>query len=180
MLKYEIIDNQSEKWVVFIHGLGGSALKLSGFYKGALSFINRIKHLVPYKFLYRFFAWFMMPRKHHRKSRLIFLREAMKLKKETLFAWIEYFHATLKTGNILNKLESLGKKTLFISGDEDHCFIDDVKSIAAKMKNMELAVIEKCGHVCTIEKWSSFNHIALNYLDSHKKRKNIRSSQSAH
>ena len=24
MLKYEIIDNQAEEWVVFIHGLGGS------------------------------------------------------------------------------------------------------------------------------------------------------------
>ena len=146
MLKYEIIDNQAEEWVVFIHGLGGStktwkkqidsfsqrynlllldlpghgcnaentihkvdtqklhagiretmdhlgisrahfvglslgtiviadfavrypdyvgtiilggsALKLSGGYKRALVLANRIKHLVPYEFLYKFFASF--------------------------------------------------------------------------------------------------------------------------
>ena len=252
MLKYEIIDNQAEEWVVFIHGLGGStktwkkqidsfsqrynlllldlpghgcsaentihkvdtqklhtgiretmdhlgiarahfvglslgtiviadfavrypdyvgtiilggsALKMSGSSKRALVLANRIKRLVPYEFLYKFFAWFMMPRMNHRKSRLVFLREVVKLRKETLFAWMEYLMCTLNPELLLVKLDFLGKKILFISGAEDHCFIRDTKAIAAKMKSTEIKIIEKCGHICSIESWKNFNRIALDYL----------------
>ena len=143
---------------------GGSALKLSGIYKRALILANRIKRLVPYEFLYKFFAWFMMPRKSHKKSRLIFLREVVKLRKETLFAWMEYLMCTLNPDKMLAKLDFLGKKILFISGDEDHCFIRDAKAIAAKMKSTEIRINEKCGHICSIESWKNFNRIALDYL----------------
>ena len=252
MLKYEIIDNQAEEWVVFIHGLGGSTktwkkqidsfsenynlllldlpghgrnaektiekvdaqklhagiletmdhlgieqahfvglslgtivianfavhhpdrvgtiifggavLKLSGIYKRALIFANRIKRLVPYEFLYKFFAWFMMPRLNHRKSRLIFLREVVKLRKETLYAWMEYLMVALNPEVLLAKLDFLGKKILFISGAEDHCFIRGAKTIANKMKSSEIKIIKRCGHICSIENWKSFNRIALDYL----------------
>ena len=252
MLKYEIIDNQAEEWVVFIHGLGGSTqtwkkqidsfsqnynlllldlpghgrnaektiykvdaqklhtgiketldhlhidrahfvglslgtivianfairypdyvetiilggstLKLSGIYKRALILANRMKRLVPYEFLYKFFAWFMMPRLNHRKSRLIFLREVVKLRKETLYAWMEYLMVALNPEVLLAKLDFLGKKILFISGAEDHCFIRGAKSIAGKMKSSEIKIIKRCGHICSIENWKSFNRIALDYL----------------
>ena len=256
MLKYEIIDNQAEEWVVFIHGLGGSTqtwkkqidsfsqnynlllldlpghgrnaektiykvdaqklhtgiketldhlhidrahfvglslgtivianfairypdyvetiilggstLKLSGIYKRALILANRIKRLVPYEFMYKFFAWFMMPRKSHKKSRLIFLREVVKLRKETLFAWMEYLMCTLNPDKMLSKLDFLGKRILMISGDEDHCFLRDAKVIAKKMKSTEIKIIKQCGHVCSIENWKAFNRIALDYLSAYK------------
>lgn len=252
MLKYEIIDNQKEEWVVFVHGIGGStktwgkqiedfseqynlllldlpghglnadnviykvdaqklhdgiketldhlqieqahfvglsmgtivivnftvcypeyvktitlggaSLKLSGIYRAAVILANKMKRLVPYEFLYKFFAWFMMPCKSHAKSRLIFLREVVKLKKETMFAWIEYIQFTLHPDQILSRLEVLGKKILIISGDEDHCFIDDAKALARKMRNTEMKIIEKCGHVCSIEKWNVFNSMVLDFL----------------
>ena len=252
MLKYEIIDNQAEEWVVFVHGLGGSTktwnrqidsfsenynlllldlpghgsnadntirkvdpqklhtgirdtldhlgirqahfvgmsmgtivianfavrypsyvdtiifggsvLKLSGIYKQALIVANQIKRRVPYEFLFQFFAWFMMPRQRHKKSRLIFLQEVVKLKKETLFAWMEYLMFSLNPDKILNKLEFLGKHILFISGAEDHCFIQDAKAIAKRMKGTEIRIIEKCGHVCSIERSKLFNCLALEYL----------------
>ena len=144
--------------------LGGASLKLSGIYSWAVVTANNIKHFVPYKFLYKFFAWFMMPKKNHKKSRLIFLREVVKLHKKTMFAWIEYLQICLKPEQVLNKLDYLGKKILVISGDEDHCFLDDMKAVAGKMKSMELTVIEKCGHICSIEKWNVFNTLALDYL----------------
>ena len=148
--------------------LGGSTLKLSGIYKRALILANRIKRLVPYEFLYQFFAWFMMPRKSHKKSRAIFLREVVKLHKETLFAWMDYLMCTLNPEKMLSKLDFLGKKILFISGAEDHCFIRDAKSIARKMKSTEIRIIKKCGHVCSIENWKAFNRIALEYLSACK------------
>ena len=154
--------------------LGGSTLKLSGIYKRALILANRIKRLVPYEFLYKFFAWFMMPRKTHKKSRMIFLREVVKLRKETLFAWMEYLMCSLNPDKMLSKLDFLGKRILFISGDEDHCFIKDAMSIAKRMRSTEIQIIKKCGHVCSIENWKAFNRIALDYLSAYKIEKGTR------
>lgn len=144
--------------------LGGASLKVSGLYKGAVILADKIKHFVPYKFLYKFFAWFLMPRKNHKKSRKIFLREVVKLNKKTMFAWIEYLQFTLSPENILARLDEIKKNILIISGDEDHCFLRDAKALVDKMKSVEINIIEKCGHVCSIEKSCDFNHMALDFL----------------
>jgi pimeloyl-ACP methyl ester carboxylesterase len=144
--------------------LGGSVLDICGIYRTCVSFVNGIKRIVPYKFLYKFFAWFMLPKKNHEKSRQIFLREVVKLNKETMFAWIGYLADSLHPGNLFNKLDTLGKKILFISGDEDHCFLKGSKILAQRLKMAEIKIIEHCGHVCSIEKYDIFNNFALSYL----------------
>ena len=144
--------------------LGGASLKVSGLYKGAVILADKIKHFVPYKFLYKFFAWFLMPRKNHKKSRKIFLREVVKLNKKTMFAWIEYLQFTLSPENILARLDEVKKNILIFSGDEDHCFLKDAKALVDKMNSVEINIIEKCGHVCSIEKSGIFNHMALDFL----------------
>ena len=144
--------------------LGGSSLIFHGIAKNAILVANAIKRHVPYKFLYQFFSWFIMPRKHHKKSRTIFLREVVKLNKETMFAWIEYIHSNLHLEQILDKLDTIEKRILLISGAEDYCFLSGAKTLAKKMRSMDIKIIEKCGHICSIEKWSVFNHMALDYL----------------
>lgn len=252
MLKYQVIDNQKEEWVVFIHGMGGStrtwarqieafsksynlllldlpghgehsnkiihkvnseelnqgiieamshlnissahfvalslgtivtanfaihhpeyvrsiilgaaSLKVSGIYKLAVIAANKFKKLLPYKFLYKFFAWFMLPRRNHKKSRHIFLREVIKLNKKTMYAWIEYLQVIRKSEHILTRLDNLKKNILIISGDEDHCFLGGVKKIVSRKKSLKLNIINKCGHICSIEKWNDFNNMALSFL----------------
>lgn len=144
--------------------LGGASLKVSGIYKLAVIMSNKLKKLVPYKFLYKFFAWFMMPKRNHKVSRNIFLREVVKLNKKTMYAWIEYIQLIRKPEHFLATLDGLKKNILIISGDEDHCFIGGVKKLVNKKKSIELSIIEKCGHVCSIEKWYDFNHMALSFL----------------
>lgn len=144
--------------------LGGASLKVSGLYKGAVILADKIKHLVPYKFLYKFFAWFLMPRKNHKKSRKIFLREVVKLNKKTMFAWIEYLQYTLRPEYMLARLDEIKKDILIISGDEDHCFLKDAKALVNKMNTVKINIIEKCGHVCSIEKSGDFNNMALSFL----------------
>lgn len=144
--------------------LGGSSLKVSGIYKAAVILADKVKHFVPYKFLYKFFAWFMMPRKNHKKSRKIFLREVVKLNKKTMFAWIEYLQITLNPESILERLDEIKKRILIISGEEDHCFISGAKAVVEKVKTTEIKIIEQCGHICSIEKWGDFNSTALNFL----------------
>ena len=146
--------------------LSGSVLKLCGIYRALVRLVNGIKKFIPYKVLYKFFAWFMMPRKNHKKSRLIFLREVVKLDKATMYAWIDYLKEALHPEKIVSQLDMLGKKVLFISGDEDHCFIEGSKQLAEKIKAASIRIIEHCGHVCTIEKSAIFNKFALSYLSS--------------
>ncbi len=148
--------------------LGGSTLKISGIPGKAIVLANKAKHIVPHNFLYKIFAWFIMPKKHHQKSRSVFLREAIKLHKETMFAWIDYLQISLHPEQILKRLDLINKQILLISGDEDYCFLNNAKSIAQKMKNTSINIIEKCGHICTIEKSKIFNSIALSYLKSAK------------
>ena len=144
--------------------LGAASLKVSGVYKLAVIAANKFKKLLPYKFLYKFFAWFMLPKRNHKRSRHIFLREVVKLDKKTMFAWIEYLQITRKSEPILAKLDNLKKNILIISGDEDHCFLGGVKKIVSKKKSLQLNIIDKCGHICSIEKWNDFNNMALNFL----------------
>ena len=145
---------------------GGATLKVHGIYKYAVILADKIKHFVPYKVLYKFFAWFLMPRKHHKKSRSIFLREVVKLNKKTMYAWIEYCQIILQPEFFFDKLNEIKKKILIISGAEDHCFLKGSKLLTEHIHNTQIRVIENCGHVCTIEKWHDFNNMALDFLRS--------------
>ena len=81
-----------------------------------------------------------------------------------MYAWMEYLNQVLNFEKTIAKLDSLKKKVLLISGDEDHCFIRGAKEIAQNIKMAKMKIIEHCGHVCSIEKALSFNQMAMSYL----------------
>ena len=144
--------------------LGGSILEVTGIHRKSLRMANAIKNCVPYKTLYKFFTWFMMPKRNHEKSRKIFLREVVKLDKHTMKAYISYIQRALKSRDTVRKINRLDKKILLISGNEDHCFIKGTKTLINKINNAKLVILEKCGHVCTIEKHQEFNKLALEFI----------------
>lgn len=144
--------------------LGGAILEVSGIYRECMMLANAMKNCVPYKLLYNFFTWFMMPRENHKKSRLIFLREVVKLDKATMKAYIEYLQRALKTRETVEKIDALGKRVLLISGNEDHCFLKGTEKFFNKLHNGKMIILEKCGHVCTIEKHREFNKLALDFI----------------
>ena len=146
--------------------MGGSAISVTGVQKHYIKIANRMKRLLPYKFLCNFFAWFMLPKRNHKTSRTIFLREAAKLSRETMLAWIEYLKFATKPEEVARLLDETGKKILFVSGNEDHCFLGGVKSFVKNIRNAKLKIIRKCGHVCTIERAEDFNNIAIEYLSA--------------
>lgn len=144
--------------------LAGAILNLTRMYRFFAKITDAIKRFIPYKAFYKFFAWFMLPRKNHAKSRRIFLREVVKLKRESMFAWIQYFSRYNYLGSMVEKLRAIGKKTLFISGKEDHCFIDGIRNLIGKLPGAKIREIDKCGHICSIEHAAEFNDAAIEYL----------------
>ncbi|RJP84970.1 MAG: alpha/beta hydrolase [Desulfobacteraceae bacterium] len=147
--------------------LGGAALDYDFRAKFLLRSGAILKRLVPYMWLYRLFAFIMMPRKNHATSRNVFIREAKKLGGKEFRKWYKlmgtllsfYQSYRLRSANTIPKL--------YISGDEDHLFLPFVIRNYLRERFSSIHIIEKCGHVCNIERHGEFNRISLYYLNSY-------------
>lgn len=127
---------------------------------------HMFKRFIPYMWLYKFFAWIIMPKKRHAKSRNLFIREAKKLYQKEFLRW---FKLTNEVNPLLRYFKEKELKTpmLYIMGSEDHMFLPTVKQIVQKHSNSKLAVIENCGHVCNVERPKIFNKLSVQYLNKH-------------
>lgn len=123
------------------------------------------KRFIPYMWLYKFFAWIIMPRKRHAKSRNLFIREAKKLYQKEFLRW---FKLTNEVNPLLRyfKEKEITAPMLYVMGSEDHMFLPPVKQIVKKHANSSLEVIENCGHVCNVERPGAFNRLSISYLKS--------------
>ena len=151
---------------------GGTIIKVEGIYKGLMNLVIKTKKLLPHRFLYNIFAHVIMPKRNHKKSRKIFIRESLKMKRQTFFSWIDYMYEITKPDKLIAKLKKLGIDMLFVSGEEDAVFIKGAKAVADAVSKTKFKVIKKCGHVCTIEKYQDFNEMSLNFLEKVHKPKN--------
>ena len=59
---------------------------------------------------------------------------------------------------------TVDKQGLVVMGSQDHIFFSAAEKFARAQKNMRLAVIENCGHVCSIEAPELFNELVLKFL----------------
>ncbi|MDR9397678.1 MAG: alpha/beta hydrolase [Salibacter sp.] len=124
---------------------------------------NAFKRVVPYMWLYKLFAWVIMPYKTHTESRITFVNEAKKLCQKEFLRW---FKLTAQVNPILRYLEEkhMHIPTLYIMGSEDHMFLGPVAELVKRGKMEFLHIIEKCGHVVNIERAAEFNEHSLAWL----------------
>ena len=143
--------------------LGGAVTKFN-FQAKILMFLSGIlNHILPLKILYTIFAHIILPRKNHKKSRDIFIREANVLTRKEFIYW----------RNLLKSIDSIFDKTkinsyfiprLYIMGKEDHVFIKSVIIDTSDNPYSTVEIIKECGHICNIEKYNEFNNISIEYL----------------
>lgn len=143
---------------------GGATLRVDGFNKFLMNVAESIKKVFPCRMMYNIFARVIMPKKNHSVSRKIFVRESLKMKRKDFSHWVHYLHESVNPGKLLQGLKKLNIKMYFISGQEDVCFLRGVKKCVELLPQSTLSVIQKCGHVCTIEKAREFNCMALLFL----------------
>ncbi len=127
---------------------------------------HTFKRFIPYMWLYKFFAWIIMPKKRHAKSRNLFIREAKKLYQKEFLRW---FKLTNEVNPLLRYFKEREVKSpmLYVMGSEDHMFLPPVKSIVKDHANSTLKVIDNCGHVCNVERPGAFNRLSIEYLKAH-------------
>jgi len=143
--------------------MGGAIIRLNIRAKVLVALGNIFKSVVPYMWLYTFFAWIIMPSERHKKSRLLFVNEAKKVAQKEFMRW---FTLTYEITPLLKYFEEKDTAipTLYLMGDEDHMFLPAVRYIVTKHTNSWLEVIENSGHVCNVDQPREFNARAILFL----------------
>ena len=143
--------------------LGGAILKFN-FRSRILIFVgNLTKSIIPYIWIYKVFAFIIMPHRNHRDSRIMFIREAKKLYQKEFVRWFKL------TGELVPLLklfrqEEVKIPTLYVMGSEDYMFLPSVRNVVDEHLSSQLQVIHKCGHVVNIEQPEKFNNMTIDFI----------------
>lgn len=148
--------------------MGGAILKMNFRSQILMKAGFFLRSVIPYILLYKLFAFIIMPRKKHRESRNLFIREAKKLYQKEFIKW---FGLTTTVNPILRLFRSKdpGIPTLYVMGDEDYMFLPPVKMTVSKHDSAELSILPTCGHVVNIEKPNLFNDIVIKWILNNSK-----------
>lgn len=146
--------------------LGGAVTRLNTRSQVLISLGNLSKHVLPYMWLYRIFAYVVMPQKNQRQSRHLFIREAKKLCQQEFKRW---FKLATDVNPIMKyfKEKELAIPTLYLMGEHDYMFIKSVKEMIKRHQNSVLTQLSNCGHVCNVEQPEAFNHHSIEFIQLH-------------
>ena len=160
-----IIRNLAENYPERVKSMvmGGAIMKLN-FRSQVLMRLGVIfKSVVPYLWLYKFFAFIIMPNKNHRESRSLFVREAKKLYQKEFIRW---FKLTSEINPLLRFFRGADIRipTFYIMGGEDYLFLPTIEKVVKTQRESSLFVVENCGHVVNVEQPLIFNQKVIDYL----------------
>lgn len=144
-------------------GLGGAILNLNFQSRVLMFFGNLTQSILPFIWIYTFFAYVIMPYRNHRKSRALFIREAKKLSQNEFKRW---YKLTKKILPLLEKIRLYKVKTpvLYIMGKEDYMFLPFVKEMVQAHESSFLITLSDSGHVVNIDQPEQFNNNLLTFL----------------
>jgi pimeloyl-ACP methyl ester carboxylesterase len=143
--------------------LAGAITSFNYFTRFLLICVNLLKSILPNMFLYKLFAYIIMPKSNHKESRLIFINEAKVIDRKVFNQWLKLIPDFKKTILYLKPI-NFNKYILFISGKDDYLFSEDARQFASKNKFLSYYSIKGAGHVVNIDKPSMFNNRVIEYL----------------
>ena len=162
-----LIRNLAEKKPELVQSMimGGAIIKLNIRSQILMKLGVIFKSVVPYMLLYKFFAFIIMPKRNHKKSRSLFVNEAKKLYQKEFIRW---FKLTSEINPLLRffRTKDIKIPTLYVMGAEDHLFLPSIKNIVAKHVTSSLFIVDKCGHVVNVEQPEMFNTETIKFIES--------------
>lgn len=145
--------------------MGGAIIRLNLRSRVLVALGNAFKRFLPYMWLYRLFAWIIMPRKRHRESRTLFVTQAKRLCQKEFIRW---FRLTYEVNPLLRRLfeqKELPIPTLYVMGDEDHMFLPSVSGLVSRHRTYSrLEVLSECGHVVNVDRPEHFNTLSMDFI----------------
>jgi len=147
--------------------MGGAIMKLNLRSQILMKLGIIFKTVIPYLWLYKFFAFIIMPNKNHKESRLLFVREAKKLYQKEFIRW---FKLASEINPLLRFFRAADIKipTLYVMGEEDYLFLPTIKEIVKSHQYSDLIVVAECGHVVNVEQPRFFNEKVIGYLSAQR------------
>ncbi len=157
----EIAERHPNRCISMI--MGGAVMKLNIRGQILMRTGALLKSVIPYLLLYRFFAFIIMPKRKHRESRNLFIKEARKLYQKEFKRW---FSLVSEVNPLLSifRIKDSGIPTLYVMGEEDHMFLPSISKLVKDHDSSELVIIPNCGHVVNIEKPKIFNSKVLKFI----------------
>lgn len=145
--------------------LGGAIVKFNFRGRFLMKIGNVFKSVLPYMFLYKLFAFAIMPRKAHTESRNLFINEAKKVVQHEFLRW---FKLTSSVNKLLkfHRTKDVKIPTLYLMGSEDYMFLEPIKEVVEKHMRSMLEVIPDCGHVVNVDRPAVFNKLSIRFLKS--------------
>lgn len=145
--------------------MGGAIIRLNLRSRFLVTMGNAFKRIMPYMWLYRLFAWIIMPRKRHREARNLFVTQARRLCQKEFIRW---FRLTYEVNPLLVRLfeqKELPIPTLYVMGDEDHMFLPSVtRMVSRHTRFSKLEVLPECGHVVNVDRPELFNLLSIDFI----------------
>ena len=147
--------------------MGGAVMYLNFRAQVLMKLGVAFKSVIPYIWLYKFFAYIIMPKKNHKPSRSFFVNEAKKMNQKEFINW---FSLVSSVNGLLQYFRNTEIETpvLYIMGEEDYMFLPSVKNIVKNHDNSYLSMIPNCGHVVNIEKPNVYNQTVKEFLKENK------------
>jgi len=145
--------------------LAGAILKFNIRSNMLMIFGNFLRSIVPYILLYKLEAFIIMPKKNHRESRFLLVKECKKLNQKEFIRWCKLTRGIKK---VLKSQRQNDIKTpsLYVMGAEDHLFLPSVRKAVLSFTNAQLCVLENSGHVVNIDQPKPFNDMVIKFLKS--------------
>lgn len=149
--------------------MGGAIVKFNFRSRMLVWIVHRIKRFLPFIWIYKIYAFILMPRKRHRKSRNLFVRQAKKLYHKEFLRWIGITHQIKPLMKFFRE-NSTTHPVLYIMGDEDYMFLPSVKLVASRHDNARLIVVPESGHVVNVDQPRHFNRLVHTFVRGLEKR----------
>lgn len=148
--------------------MGGAIMKMNVRSRFLMNVGVIFKSVVPYMILYKLFAFIIMPRRNHKKSRNLFVNEAKKLYQKEFIRW---FKLTSEINPLLKffRQKAINIPSLYMMGEQDYLFLPAVRKISETHKEAKLFVIKNCGHVVNVEQPKVFNSKVIDFIKSLEK-----------
>lgn len=161
-----LIRNLAEKYPARVKSMimGGAIMQLNLKSQILMKVGVLFKSVAPYLLLYKLFAFIIMPKKNHKKSRLIFVNEAKKLYQKEFIRW---FKLTSEINPLLHffRTNHIKIPTFYIMGEEDHLFLPAIRKVVTDHIYATLMVVKNCGHVVNIEQATIFNSESILFIE---------------
>jgi pimeloyl-ACP methyl ester carboxylesterase len=145
--------------------LAGAILKFNVRSNMLMKFGNFFRSVVPYILLYQLFAFIIMPKKNHKESRSLLVKECKKLYQKEFIRWCK-LTAGINPLLRLQRSNDIKIPSLYVMGAEDHLFLPSIKKVIPNYKNAYLHIIEKSGHVVNVDQPTEFNNKVIKFLKS--------------